>query len=176
MKKSAPTAVSKSIFEIDVDFFKRHGFKYILSDLDNTLDSYKTTTPSLRVLELVRKLKEENITLIIVSNNSEERVSKYSSGEIKYLSRAGKPFKKKIESFLKDSNISKEEVLLIGDQLFTDIKVANKLGIKSILVDELTNKNQFISLFNKTRQKIAIKRLKKKNMLRNWKEDAIWQN
>ena len=39
--KYVPYAVADSIYEIDVDFFKKENVKVLLVDLDNTLDSSK---------------------------------------------------------------------------------------------------------------------------------------
>ena len=51
-----PDFYAQNIFDVPVSFFKKHNIKIILSDLDNTLDSYKILIPSSRVVELKNKL------------------------------------------------------------------------------------------------------------------------
>ncbi|MFW5998795.1 MAG: HAD-IIA family hydrolase [Halanaerobiaceae bacterium] len=46
----------------------------------------------------------------------------------------GKPNIKMIEFAIKNTNISKDKIALVGDRLYTDIKTANNAGITSILV------------------------------------------
>ena len=64
-----PDFYAQNIFDVPVSFFKEHNIKIILSDLDNTLDSYKILIPSSRVVELKNKLNENNIELVLISNN-----------------------------------------------------------------------------------------------------------
>ena len=70
-----PYVHATSVYDIDVNFFKKENIKTILVDLDNTLDSYKTKTPSPRAFELKEKLEKEGIEMIIVSNNTGKRVT-----------------------------------------------------------------------------------------------------
>ena len=64
-KVYTPYAHAKSIFVIEIDFYKKHGIKTVLSDLDNTLDSYKTKTPSANVVSF-KQLLEENDSYIFL--------------------------------------------------------------------------------------------------------------
>ena len=169
-----PTACADSIFDIDLDFYKKHNVKYIFSDLDNTLDPYYCKEASKQTIKLVNEIVDEGITFIVVSNNSKNRVKTYinsiNSAKIKCISRSWKPNKKKINKFIIMNNIDKNHSIFIGDQLSTDIKVANKLGIKSILTKELVSKNQFISKFNKFKGKLKYNKLIKEGLLKNWRE------
>ena len=49
MKKLIPDFYCKNIFEIPLSFYKDNSIKYILSDLDNTLDGYNILYPTPRV-------------------------------------------------------------------------------------------------------------------------------
>ena len=44
-KSFIPFAHANSIYEINPEFFVKHGVKVLFIDLDNTLDSYKAFTP-----------------------------------------------------------------------------------------------------------------------------------
>ena len=66
-KRLIPYCHAKNIYEIDINFFVSQNVKYLFVDLDNTLDSYKTLTPSEKAIELKKKLDDVNIELIIVS-------------------------------------------------------------------------------------------------------------
>lgn len=169
--KIVPYCYAKNIFDIDVSFYEKQNIKYIFCDLDNTLDTYKTLTPSERVIDLSNRLKEKGIKLIVVSNNNKNRVSTYCKDlEIEFIHRAFKPFVKKLNNFIIKNKIDKKQCIIIGDQLFTDIKVASKLKIRSILTEELCKKNQLISLFNKIRDQKARKKLIKENKLIDWRK------
>ncbi len=52
-KSFIPFAHSGSIYEIDVDFYKRNNVRTLFMDLDNTLDSYRAREPKDNTLEYV---------------------------------------------------------------------------------------------------------------------------
>ena len=46
MKRHIPDYYAQDIFSIDPSFFKKQGVRFLLCDLDNTLDSYRLYSPS----------------------------------------------------------------------------------------------------------------------------------
>jgi len=46
----------------------------------------------------------------------------------------GKPNKDMIEHIIKRDSLDKEKTVIIGDRMYTDLKLAKSSGIKSILV------------------------------------------
>ena len=111
LKRFIPFAHAQSIFETDISFYEKLGIKFVLLDLDNTLDSYKTEYPSKRVVELKENLLAEGIEIIITSNNTGKRVSKYARElGVRCLSKVCKPFSKKLLRRLKDLRINKDEI------------------------------------------------------------------
>ena len=170
-KRLIPFAHAQSIFEIDVSFYKNLGVKFILVDLDNTLDSYKTETPSKRVIDLKEDLLMEGIELIITSNNTGKRVTKYSRAlGVRFMSKVGKPFSRKLLKKLRELKIQKHEVILIGDQIVTDISCANRAKIKSVLTEKLVEEDQPTTRFNRLFDNPLRRKLNKKHLLKDWRE------
>lgn len=166
-----PYAYATNIYDIDPDFFRKEGIKVLLCDLDNTLDSYKALLPRKEAIDLKKKLDNLGIKLIIISNNRPKRVEPYANAlGVTYISRAGKPFKKKISRFLKENCYNLNEVMLIGDQLLTDIKCASRLKIKSILLEKLVEEDQWTTKINRLFDRPLRKRLRRKNALVDWRK------
>lgn len=166
-----PYAHATNIYAIDPDFFRKEGIKVLLCDLDNTLDSYKALLPRKEAIDLKKKLDNLGIKLIIISNNRPKRVKPYANAlGVTYISKAGKPFKKKISRFLKENCYNLNEVMLIGDQLLTDIKCASRLKIKSILLEKLVEEDQWTTKINRLFDKPLRKRLRRKNALVDWRK------
>lgn len=162
-----PNYYARNIFDIPTSFFLEHNFKFILCDLDNTLDQYDTLIPSLRV----RKLKEEYVTagleIIIISNNTEKRVKHYAGSlNVKYLAKAGKPFGKRLSNYLNKLAINKKECILLGDQLLTDVPCSLRAGIKVILLDPISKKDQITTRFNRLLDRPRRKKLIKLGKLK----------
>ncbi len=172
LKLFTPTFYAQNIFEITIDFYKKNNIKVVLLDLDNTLDSYKAKTPSERTINYIKLLKENNIRPIITSNNSGKRVSEYSNAlNVEYLSSVFKPFKHRLLKKLNELNINKDDCLLIGDQLLTDIRCGNACKIKTILTEKIVKEDQPTTHINRIFDKPLRARLKKCGKLNNWKEN-----
>lgn len=166
-KINIPTYHAKSVFDIDPCFYKKHGYKIVLIDLDNTLDSYKTKYPSERAISLKERLEKEGIKLIIVSNNTGKRVSTYASAlGVEYIPSIGKPFKWKLLKAVEKFRVRKEEIIMIGDQTVTDIAAANRAKIDNILTDKIVKEDQPTTHFNRMFDIPIRKKLIKKGLLR----------
>ena len=162
--KYLPTYVYTTIYDIDFTSLYASGKKIILSDLDNTIASYSEEVPSQEAIELNKKLRKFGFKIYLVSNNNDKRIKKYSEKFIidGFLAQAKKPFTKKLEKFIIDNNLKKEEIICIGDQLVTDILGFNKLGVDTILVKTIDQKNQkWYTKINRLREKKILKKIKK---------------
>ena len=60
-----------------------------------------------------------------------------------------------------------DEIACIGDQLFTDILGANRMGFTSILVNRVAKNEILPTRINRFFEKIVLKRLAKKNILKS---------
>ena len=72
------------------------------------------------------------------------------------------------KKFLKDYKVNTDNVAAIGDQLYTDVLGANKMAIKSILVDKISNNE---SLFTKLLRVRENNNIKKYNLIERGKYD-----
>ena len=63
-----PYAHAKSIYDIDVSFFKKENVTTLLLDLDNTLDSYRQKVPTPKALELKENLLNSTIEVNIIQS------------------------------------------------------------------------------------------------------------
>ena len=166
-KKWYPTWYAKKIFDIDFNVLKESGIKHILCDLDNTIVPYHVVSASEGELKWFEELKGHGFTLAIVSNNYLGRVKKFASEDnIEYLANSNKPTIRRIKKFILKGEINKDEWVFIGDQILTDIWAANRLGIRSILVEPLVKRESIRSFINrKLDNKIRKKILKDKDKI-----------
>ena len=164
-------AHAKSIFEIDIDFFKKYNVKTLLMDLDNTLDSYRLYTPTDRAREFIQKLIDNGITPFIISNNRGKRVSSYANAlGIEYLHSSAKPFGFRIKKLIKERNWNVDELMMVGDQMLTDCGMANSANIRMILTDKIVKEDQWTTHFNRLFDRPMRKHYAKKGELIDWRE------
>lgn len=162
-----PTFHAKSVYNIDLDKLALLNADTLFLDLDNTLDSYKTKTPSVKAVELVRKLELAGYRIIIVSNNTGNRVKQYASAlGVEYIPSIGKPFKKKILANIERLSLDKNKIIMIGDQTVTDIQAANRSGLTSILTDKIVKEDQPTTHFNRLFDRPIRRSLRRKNLLK----------
>lgn len=162
MKKLIPTFKSNNIFNVDFVKLKELGYKTLFIDLDNTLDSPYVYSPDSKVFSLIEKLKDLNFNIYIVSNNKQERVERYVKDlNVNYMYDVKKPFVKRIRKFIKENNIDLSHAISIGDQVMTDVLLANKLKISVILLNPLTIKDEPITFIPRLLDKHFRKKINK---------------
>lgn len=136
-----PDRYINRITDIDSNFFKEENIKGVIIDIDNTvIDVKKNLIDGL--VEWINELKENNITVVILTNTFDRpKVVKIANLlDIDYFLFGRKP---SITGFLKVKKhlgLSTENIAVIGDQIFTDILGANRVGMLSILVNPLQEK------------------------------------
>ncbi len=163
-------AHAKSIFEIDVGFWKKFNVKTLLVDLDNTLDSYRLYTPTERTRNYIQLLIENGITPFIISNNKGKRVGSYANSlGVEYLWSSGKPFAFKIKKLIKQKGWNVDELMMVGDQMLTDAGMANKANIRMVLTDKIVKEDQWTTHFNRLFDRPMRKHYAKKGELIDWR-------
>ena len=139
-----PDYIFDTVYDIPLQLFSENGIKCIFFDIDNTLVPYEDEVPTKENLELFERIKEKGIKIFFVSNNHEKRVKRYAHGlDIPYIYDASKPCVKKYRELANQSRVDIKECAVVGDQIFTDVVAASRLGIKSFLVKPIKDKKSF---------------------------------
>nr|WP_216656354.1 MULTISPECIES: YqeG family HAD IIIA-type phosphatase [unclassified Enterococcus] len=155
-----PTWLIERIYHIKPADFQSRGFKAVLVDLDNTLIAWDNPNGTKELRDWLKEMAEAEMPVLVVSNNNAKRVKKaVEPFGILFISRAMKPFSLGIKRALKQLCLNKNEVVFIGDQLMTDIRAANRVGIKSILVRPLVESDAWSTKINRAREKRVWRKL-----------------
>ncbi len=142
--------------DIGPEFFHKIGVKLILCDLDNTLARSQSREAPCYVKEWVRALESEGFKIAVVSNGMVKRVKEFSDSlNVPCLGWAMKPFSHKIRRFVRRLKFKPEEVLFIGDQLYTDMKAAKKAGFKAMLCEIISEKESLWTSANRKKDNKA---------------------
>ena len=165
MEKYIPDIYQKSIYTVDYSKLLSRGIKGLLFDLDNTIVPPNSLEVPDKAKDLFISLKQKGFKVIIFSNSPKKRVRAVK----KILNVAGvhmafKPLSFKFKKILSEQNLKENEVAIIGDQLMTDVVGGNKLGITTILVNPITDKEQFFSRFNRRLENHKFKKLRNKDL------------
>lgn len=155
----------KDVFQIDLMALKNNGKRVILTDLDNTLVGASVKKPTQEIIDFLTNAQSLGFEVIIVSNNKKERVLHFAEDlSIKAAHhKALKPLKLKLRRILKQYD--RNQVVMIGDQLMTDVLVAKRLGLYTILVEPIhLDSDENSTKFNRRLERFVVKQLKKRQL------------
>ena len=157
--KIYPKIYLENTTKITEQLLKENDIKGIILDVDNTLIYYNKEL-LVGVDKWCEELKNKGIQFCIVSNNSKkEKVKKVADRlNIKYISLAMKPMKRGLKKAQKAMNLDAKNIAVVGDQIFTDVVGANRLGMFSILVKPLETKDIFITKIKRPFEEAIIKK------------------
>lgn len=165
MEVYIPDIYVKSVYKIDYDKLKESGIKCLLFDLDNTIAPLSLKKPNKKIKDLFNKLKEMGFKIIIFSNSGKSRLKPFKDDlEVDCAFSAKKPMRKKFDIIMKEYRYSVSEVVIIGDNIVTDILGGNKVGITTILVNPISNKDRVITKIVRLYEKHIINKLGKKEL------------
>jgi uncharacterized protein len=170
LKKFLPDQHVKSIFDITPETLKQNGVKGIITDLDNTLVEWDRELATPNLIKWFENMKSHNIQIIIVSNNNELRVKAFSDPlGIPFIFRARKPMARAFHKALRQMGLNKDEIVVIGDQLLTDVLGGNSGGFHTILVVPVARTDGFFTKINRQVERVILNWFKKKGMIQ-WED------
>lgn len=157
-----PDCYMRSAYDIDFEAYYKKGYRGIVFDIDNTLVEHGAPADE-RSIRLIKHLKELGFQIMLLSNNKEPRVKMFNDMvQASYIFKAGKPGKKGYENAMKKMGTDKTTTLFVGDQLFTDVWGARRVGIFSILVQPIASKEEIQIVLKRYFEKIVLFFYKKK--------------
>ena len=165
MENYIPDIYEKSIFTINYDILILRGIKCLLIDLDNTIVPLTVKEPNKKIKQLFDELNTKGLKIIIFSNSPKSRVKPFKDSlNIDCCANARKPFKKNFMKVLNEYHYDIASVAIIGDQLLTDIRGGNKIGITTILVNPIGTKERIVTKFNRIIENKIYKKLRDLNL------------
>jgi uncharacterized protein len=170
LKHFLPDEHVKSILDIHPEDLKKRGIKGIITDLDNTLVEWDRPNATPELIKWFEQIKKHNILVTIVSNNNEIRVKEFADPlQIPFIFQARKPLVRAFNKALSQMDIKKEEAVVIGDQLLTDVLGGNRSGFHTILVVPVAQTDGFITKFNRFAERRIMNWFRKKGMIQ-WED------
>jgi len=128
----------------DIPFreYYKQGYRGVIFDIDNTLVPHDAPADE-KAVTFIQGLKETGFQICLLSNNDEERVAAFNEPiQVQYIYKANKPFRSGYERALKALGTDRKHTLFVGDQIFTDVWGARRMGIFSILLDPINPKEE----------------------------------
>jgi HAD superfamily phosphatase (TIGR01668 family) len=133
-----PTSYASRISQISHDALLAGGVRGVIVDLDNTLVGFRATEPEREEIAWVARAAERGIRVVMVTNNRTTWAHAMAAAlDVAIVPNARKPFPIGFRRGLDVLGLDRSCVVVIGDQLFTDVLGAKLYGLRVILVDPL---------------------------------------
>ena len=121
--------------DITPEFLQSIGVKTVLVDIDNTLAPYEAPDPNQRVIKWFADLRSAGIRAALMSNNDVARVRRFNMNlRLPAYYDCKKPSTRAFNAALARLGCDRADTCVIGDQIFTDVLVGKRLGLRAILV------------------------------------------
>ena len=170
MNNFIPDMYQKSIYHIDYEKLMEDGIKCLLFDLDNTCVPFKDTEPNKKLIDLFEMLKDMGFRVIIFSNASKKRIMPFKNGlNVDCSASSKKPNTNKLVKIMRMFKYDLSDVVLIGDQLYTDILCGNRAGIKTILVNPMSKDDLLFTKMFRILERNKFKKFEKMGILKKGK-------
>ncbi|WP_411844241.1 YqeG family HAD IIIA-type phosphatase [Salinicoccus sp. HZC-1] len=165
-----PSDHVKHFYSITPEYLKDRNIKAVITDLDNTLVGFDEPYANDAVIKWFKSLNEHDIKVTIVSNGNKMRVSEFCNPhDIDYIFSAKKPLGRAFRKAIRMMNVDKNETVMVGDQLMTDIFGANRTGLESILVLPVKKKDGWATVLNRKIERRIMKYFDRKGLIK-WGE------
>ncbi|MCP8967199.1 YqeG family HAD IIIA-type phosphatase [Ectobacillus ponti] len=170
MKLFLPNEYVKNVYQITPEALLQRGVKGIITDLDNTLIEWDRPNATPELESWFAGMKASGIKVTVVSNNNEKRVKDFSAPlDIAFIHSARKPMTRAFKKALHTMQLRAEEVVVIGDQLLTDVLGGNRLGLHTILVVPVAQTDGFVTRFNRKIERRLMRNMKQRGLIQ-WEE------
>ncbi len=161
-----PKRIADSAYVIDYKVLYEKGYRGLIFDIDNTLVEHDSDA-SPEAIELIGKLKKIGFKICLISNNDKERVVRFNRDiKTNYIYNGKKPLKK---NYLKAMEIMETDIdttVFIGDQLFTDVWGANRIGIMTYYVKPISPREEIQIVLKRKLERIVL-HFYRKDMMKN---------
>ncbi|HPE96073.1 MAG TPA: YqeG family HAD IIIA-type phosphatase [Bacillota bacterium] len=139
-----PDGLLESIYDVTPELLAQLDIKGLVCDIDNTLVPYNVATPCEKLKAHLRSFEQHGIEVAFVSNNKRQRVKKFNR-RLRFFAvwDSGKPFGGGIGRCIRHMGHDKENILLVGDQIYTDCLGAHISGVRCFIVPPIEPKENF---------------------------------
>ncbi len=135
-----PTSFARRITDIELDELEREGIRGIVLDLDNTLVAYRHIGPAAEVEAWVARALANGFRVAVLTNNRTTWARDIAHRmQLPAIMNARKPLAAGFRRARAELDLPNEALVVVGDQLFTDVLGARMAGLAVILTEPLVN-------------------------------------
>ena len=155
-KAMKPDKVYKGVNDIPLDELRSMGKTCLLLDFDNTLGPDHATRPDQYAYDFIKKITDAGFSCCLVSNAKSGRSSGIAKLlEIPCITYAHKPRPDGVNRALKLLGKDRDEAVMIGDQIFTDVIAGRLASVYTIMVEKYSSREIWYVMLKRPLEKIV---------------------
>lgn len=156
LERFYPDYEADSAYDIDYKSLYEEGRRGIIFDIDNTLVPHGAPADE-RSRLLFDRIHQLGYATLLLSNNKEPRVKSFAEQvNCPYLFKAGKPGRAGYLKAMELMGTNPSNTLFVGDQLFTDVWGAKRVGITTYLTRPIHPKEEIQIVLKRKLERIVL--------------------
>lgn len=169
MRWFRPDGICRSVTDIGPEDVRAMGCTVVAIDADNTTSYDRTTEPLPGTEDWIAAMKAAGIPVLLLSNAKPRRAQVLADRyDIPVVGLSMKPLRQGYLRAARKTRTSPKHILVLGDQLFTDVMGANRTGCRVIWVLPYEKDRQNKGFF-------AVKRAAEGVIKTIWKHTGTWE-
>ena len=165
-----PTCMLNSITQLTPTDLQAQGLKVVLTVLDNTLIAWNHPTGTPELKAWLQTMADAQIQVVVVSNNNARRIHRAVTAlGLPFIARALKPLPFGLMRAKKQLGLADHELVMVGDQLLTDMIAANWVHIRPVLVKPLVETDAWNTRITRFFERFFRNHLKRKYPDLKWR-------
>lgn len=130
-----PEYIFKNVEAITPEFLRQRGIRALVLDVDNTLTGDGSQQLEDSVSAWLDTMRAAGVSLTIVSNNTAKRVRPFAERiGLAWVPLACKPLPVGLMVARRRLGVRKDQMAMVGDQIYTDRLAAGLFGIRCLYV------------------------------------------
>lgn len=143
-----PHRFAPRLAQVPLDELFAAGIRGLIVDLDNTLLGFGESELAEDHIAWVARAREQGMRAVMLSNNFSDRVTAVAAAlGIECVPNALKPLPFGFLRAKRMLGLSRRQIAVVGDQLFTDVLGGRLCGFYTILTEPIENKDFAITRF-----------------------------
>lgn len=168
MSLFCPDLMLDRITSINEELLKKQNIYALILDVDNTLTEHGSQFLRPAVAEWLNEMKKIEIKMVIVSNNTRQRVEPFANQlGLDFVSMSCKPLTVGMTKAQRIFALPPSQIAVVGDQLFTDVVGGNLKGMFTIMVEPFSLEKGALFFFKRSLEKPFVSHYHKRGATAN---------
>lgn len=144
--------LGSNILALTPAILTKYGIEAMVLDVDDTIVPIGCSTAPPELLKWTAQFADLVPLYLVTNNPSQVRIGAIAESlSVPYFLSARKPSRSKVRQAVTAMNIEPARVAMVGDRVFTDVLVGNRLGMFTILIEPIVGKESTLG-FDSLRQ------------------------